>query len=261
MLGGGTKDFQAERIWEALYEEYARLLSERAAMKEELTTRKRHGQAPAHRTQRTKGVAKRLVDFTGAAAGLLILAPLMAAVAAAVRAAMGSPVLCRQKRTGLGERKFELLKFRTMTEQRGPDGRLLPDEARLTPLGRFLRRWSLDELPQLWNVLRGEMSLVGPRPLPPEYLPRYTAFQRRRHEVKPGITGWAQVNGRNALTWEEKFELDVWYVEHQSLWLDLRILWKTLVEVLRGEGINYPGFATMPRFGAVPPRDLSDAGR
>jgi len=188
MLGGGTKDFQPERIWEALYEEYARLLSERAAMRRDLTAGRRNGQAPAQRTQRRRGVAKRLVDFTGAAAGLLILAPLMAAVAAAVRAAMGSPVLCRQKRAGLGERDFELLKFRTMIEQHGPDARLLPDEARLTRLGRFLRRWSLDELPQLWNVLRGDMSLVGPRPLPPKYLPRYTAFQRRRHEVKPGIT-------------------------------------------------------------------------
>ena len=243
-----VRDFQPERIWEALYEEYARLLNERAAMKEELTTRKRHGQAPAQSTQRRKGVAKRLVDVTAAAAGLLILAPLIAAVAAAVRAAMGSPVLHRQKRTGLGEREFELLKFRTMIEQHGPDARLLPDEARLTPLGRFLRRWSLDELPQLWNVLRGEMSLVGPRPLPPKYLPRYTAFQRRRHEVKPGITGWAQVNGRNALTWQEKFELDVWYVDHQSFWLDLKILWMTVWQVLRGRGISQPGHATMPEF-------------
>jgi len=243
-----VRDFQPERIWEALYEEYARLLNERAAMKEELTTRKRHGQAPAQSTQRRKGVAKRLVDVTAAAAGLLILAPLIAAVAAAVRAAMGSPVLHRQKRTGLGEREFELLKFRTMIEQHGPDARLLPDEARLTRLGRFLRRWSLDELPQLWNVLRGEMSLVGPRPLPPKYLPRYTAFQRRRHEVKPGITGWAQVNGRNALTWQEKFELDVWYVDHQSFWLDLKILWMTVWQVLRGRGISQPGHATMPEF-------------
>jgi lipopolysaccharide/colanic/teichoic acid biosynthesis glycosyltransferase/glycosyltransferase involved in cell wall biosynthesis len=240
-----VRDFQPERIWDELAGVYRELLE----------------RARERRARRMGLRLKQAVDLAGAAVGLLIAAPLIAAVAAAVRAAMGSPVLHRQKRTGLGEREFELLKFRTMIEQHGPDARLLPDEVRLTPLGRFLRRWSLDELPQLWNVLRGEMSLVGPRPLPPEYLPRYTAFQRRRHEVKPGITGWAQVNGRNALTWEQKFELDVWYVEHQSLWLDLRILWKTLVEVLRGEGINYPGFATMPRFGAVPPRDLSDAGR
>jgi len=209
------------------------------------------------------------VDVTAAAAGLLILAPLIAAVAAVVRAAMGSPVLYRQKRTGLGERDFELLKFRTMTEQRGPDGRLLPDEARLTPLGRFLRRWSLDELPQLWNVLRGDMSLVGPRPLLPDYLPRYTEFQRRRHEVKPGITGWAQVNGRNALSWEEKFELDVWYVEHQSLWLDLRILWRTVWQVLQGRGLAHPGYTTMPWFEGLRPEsgaglrvyhDASNAG-
>lgn len=175
----------------------------------------------------------------------------MLGVAIAVWAAMGRPVLFRQKRIGLHEREFELLKFRTMTEERGADGKLLPDAKRLTRLGRFLRRWSLDELPQLWNVLKGEMSLVGPRPLPPEYLPRYTAFQRRRHEVKPGITGWVQVNGRNALTWEEKFELDVWYVEHHSLWLDLKILARTAWQVVTGRGIRHGEHATMPEFGLV----------
>jgi sugar transferase EpsL len=156
--------------------------------------------------------------------------------------------LFRQTRIGLRGRKFDFIKFRTMRDARGPDGRLLPDGERLTGLGDLLRRWSLDELPQLWNVMRGEMSLVGPRPLLPQYLPRYSARQARRHEIKPGITGWAQVNGRNTLSWEEKFELDVWYVEHQSFPLDCRILWMTLVQVLRHQGIAASGHATMPEF-------------
>jgi sugar transferase EpsL len=141
-----------------------------------------------------------------------------------------------------------LYKFRTMTGARDQTGKLLADEKRLTALGRFLRTTSLDELPQLWNVLKGEMTLVGPRPLLPEYLPRYNAFQRRRHEVKPGITGWVQVNGRNALTWEQKFDLDVWYVDHQSLGLDLKILWMTALKVIRRDGISQDGHATMPEF-------------
>jgi lipopolysaccharide/colanic/teichoic acid biosynthesis glycosyltransferase len=161
---------------------------------------------------------------------------------------MGKPVLFRQLRIGHREKVFTFLKFRTMTDVRDQTGKLLADEQRLTALGRFLRRTSLDELPQLWNVLKGDMSLVGPRPLLPEYLPRYTAFQRRRHEVKPGITGWAQVNGRNALTWEQKFELDVWYVDNCSIKLDLEILWLTLVKVIRREGINAIGSATMPEY-------------
>jgi lipopolysaccharide/colanic/teichoic acid biosynthesis glycosyltransferase len=157
-------------------------------------------------------------------------------------------VLFRQLRIGHREKVFTFLKFRTMTDVRDQTGKLLADEHRLTALGRFLRSTSLDELPQLWNVLKGDMSLVGPRPLLPEYLPRYTAFQRRRHEVRPGVTGWVQVNGRNSLTWEQKFELDVWYVDHRSLWLDARILWMTVLQVLRREGISQAGHATMPEF-------------
>jgi lipopolysaccharide/colanic/teichoic acid biosynthesis glycosyltransferase len=148
----------------------------------------------------------------------------------------------------MGGRPFQILKFRTMTDLRDADGALLPDAERLTPFGRWLRSTSLDELPALWNVLRGDMSLVGPRPLLVQYLPLYSARQARRHEVRPGITGWAQVNGRNALTWPQKFELDVWYVENRSFWLDLRILWMTLLVVLRRDGISAHGEATMPPF-------------
>jgi len=153
-----------------------------------------------------------------------------------------------QSRVGINERVFAFYKFRTMTCVRDLTGKLLADEQRLTTLGRFLRNTSLDELPQLWNVLKGDMSLVGPRPLLPEYLARYTAFQRRRHDVKPGITGWAQINGRNALTWEQKFDLDVWYVDHWSVWLDVRIMWLTVLKVVRGDGISQAGHATMPEF-------------
>jgi lipopolysaccharide/colanic/teichoic acid biosynthesis glycosyltransferase len=163
-----------------------------------------------------------------------------------------SPVFC-QLRAGQHGQVFTICKFRTMTDVCDSRGRLLPDERRLTALGRLLRSTSLDELPQLWNVLKGDMSLVGPRPLLPEYLPRYTALQRRRHEVKPGITGWVQVNGRNCLTWERKFELDVWYVDHWSLWLDAGILWMTMSQVLRRAGISQTGHATMPEFlGSAP---------
>jgi lipopolysaccharide/colanic/teichoic acid biosynthesis glycosyltransferase len=191
---------------------------------------------------------KNLIDRSLAGIGLVILSPLMLAFAGLIRVRMGKPVLFRQLRIGHREKVFTFLKFRTMTDVRDQTGKLLADEQRLTALGRFLRRTSLDELPQLWNVLKGDMSLVGPRPLLPEYLPRYTAFQRRRHEVKPGITGWAQVNGRNALTWEQKFELDVWYVDNCSIKLDLEILWLTLVKVIRREGINAIGSATMPEY-------------
>jgi lipopolysaccharide/colanic/teichoic acid biosynthesis glycosyltransferase len=156
--------------------------------------------------------------------------------------------LFQQIRIGFGEKPFTFLKFRTMREAYDSRGMLLPDERRMTAVGLLLRSSSLDELPQLWNVLKGDMSLVGPRPLLPEYLPRYTAFQRRRHEVKPGITGWAQVNGRNALTWEEKFDFDVWYVDHRSVWLDFKILWMTLRKVVCGDGISQKGHATMPEF-------------
>jgi lipopolysaccharide/colanic/teichoic acid biosynthesis glycosyltransferase len=186
---------------------------------------------------------KRFFEIAGALLLLLLVAPLLACIAAAIRINLGRPILFRQVRIGRHERPFRILKFRTMIL----DGRL-PDAERLTPLGRFLRKLSLDELPQLWNILTGDMSFVGPRPLLPEYLPRYTAHQRRRHEVKPGITGWAQVHGRNAIAWEEKFSLDVWYVDHRSLWLDLRILALTALRVLRRDGISRQGHATNPEF-------------
>jgi sugar transferase EpsL len=179
---------------------------------------------------------------------LVVFSPIMAAVALAVRLLLGRPVLFRQARPGYLGQPVEILKFRTMTNAVDATGIPLPDADRLVPFGKFLRKTSLDELPELWNVLKGDMSLVGPRPLLPQYLSRYTAFQRRRHEGKPGITGWAQIKGRNALTWEQKFELDVWYVDHRSFWLDAKILWLTLQEVIRSEGINQDGHATMPEF-------------
>ena len=193
-------------------------------------------------------VAKRFVDVTGAVIVLVLLGPALALLAAAIRLSMGSPVLFRQVRIGRNERRFCIFKFRTMQDLRSASGELLPDSERLTGLGRFIRTLSVDELPQLWNVLKGDMSLVGPRPLLPEYLPRYTPRQRRRHEVMPGITGWAQVNGRNALRWERRFELDVWYVENFSLWLDIRILALTVAGVLRREGVTQDGHATMSEF-------------
>jgi lipopolysaccharide/colanic/teichoic acid biosynthesis glycosyltransferase len=185
---------------------------------------------------------KRSFDFLAAAAGLLVLAPLIACVALAVGVAMGRPVLFRQERPGKAGRPFTLYKFRTMRQGEADDAE------RLTGLGRSLRRLSLDELPQLWNVLRGDMSFVGPRPLLMEYLPLYSPEQARRHEVRPGITGWAQVNGRYAQSWEERLRLDVWYLDHRSLALDLRILWLTIVKVFTSEGVSQPGHATMPRF-------------
>lgn len=191
---------------------------------------------------------KRALDLCIAAPALAVSLPVMLGLAAAIRIGMGSPVVFRQTRPGLRGEPFVVYKFRTMNDARGPDGRLLPDEERLTRLGRLMRRLSLDELPQLVNVLRGEMSLVGPRPLLMQYLGRYSARQARRHEVKPGITGWAQVNGRNAITWEEKFEHDVWYVDHVSLATDLKILGLTILKVIRSEGIESAGYATMPEF-------------
>jgi len=193
-------------------------------------------------------ILKRSFDIAASLTGLVFLWPLFFFLALLIRFHMGTPILFRQRRTGSKERPFTFVKFRTMTEQRDENGNLLPDEQRLTGLGRFLRATSLDELPQLWNVLQGDMSLVGPRPLLLEYVPRYNEFQRRRLEVKPGITGWAQIHGRNALSWEEKFELDVWYVDHWSLWLDIKILAFTVWKVLRGEGISQRGHATMPEF-------------
>jgi lipopolysaccharide/colanic/teichoic acid biosynthesis glycosyltransferase len=203
---------------------------------------------------------KRFLDLTVALVALFLCAPLLAAIALAIRLSMGSPVLFRQQRPGYRGKPFILLKFRTMRETAGPDGRPLPDADRLTRVGRFLRQTSLDELPQLWNVLRGDMSLVGPRPLLMQYLQRYTPEQARRHEVRPGITGWAQVNGRNALTWEQKFEHDVWYVDHWSLGLDWRILWLTALKVIRREGISQAGQATMEEFRGSPPRAPDHAG-
>jgi lipopolysaccharide/colanic/teichoic acid biosynthesis glycosyltransferase len=193
-------------------------------------------------------LAKRVLDRGAAAAGLLVAAPILLAAAVAVRVSMGSPVLFRQVRPGRGGVPFVLLKFRTMREALDADGRPLPDELRLTRLGRLLRSTSLDELPQLWNVLRGELSLVGPRPLLVRYLERYTPEQARRHEVLPGITGWAQVNGRNAISWEEKFALDVWYVDHWTPGLDVRILAMTVARLIRREGVSQEGHATMPEF-------------
>jgi len=190
----------------------------------------------------------RSLDVALSFAALLLISPVFAFTALAILAKMGTPVLFRQTRIGRNERMFVFYKFRTMTQERDSTGMLLPDERRLTWLGGWLRRLSLDELPQLWNVLKGDMSLVGPRPLLPEYLPRYSRRQRRRHEVLPGITGWAQVNGRNALSWEQKFELDVWYVDHWSLRLDSKILWLTLLKVIRRDGISQHGHATMPEF-------------
>jgi lipopolysaccharide/colanic/teichoic acid biosynthesis glycosyltransferase len=193
-------------------------------------------------------VLKRLFDFTAAFVALLVLAVPFAVLALLVRQRLGSPVLFRQVRPGLHGRPFEMIKFRTMTDDRLPDGTLMPDGERLTRFGRWLRATSLDELPELWNVVRGDMSLVGPRPLLMSYLSLYSTFQARRHEVRPGITGWAQVNGRNAVSWEERFRLDVWYVENRSFLLDLKILAMTVRTAVLREGISAPGEATMSRF-------------
>ena len=191
---------------------------------------------------------KRAFDFLLSALGLLALALPLLVLVSLVRRKLGSPVFFRQVRPGLNGEPFEMVKFRTMTNERGADGQLLPDAMRLTPFGRFLRATSLDELPELWNVLNGDMSLVGPRPLLMEYLSLYTPEQARRHVVRPGITGWAQVNGRNAISWVEKLNLDVWYVDHQSFWLDLKILFLTVKRVCQRHGITAIGEATMPIF-------------
>ncbi|KAB2953755.1 sugar transferase [Heliorestis acidaminivorans] len=191
---------------------------------------------------------KRLFDFLSAALGLLILSPLLLIVALLVRIKLGSPVLFKQKRPGLHGKPFYINKFRTMTDERDEHGNLLPDNVRLTPFGRFLRKYSLDELPQLINVVKGELSLVGPRPLRMAYLERYTPEQARRHEVRPGITGWAQINGRNTISWEERFKLDVWYVDNRSFFLDLKILFLTFLKVLKSEGVSAEGHVTMPEF-------------
>lgn len=195
---------------------------------------------------------KRAIDVTAAGAVLVASAPVLAAVAVAVRKNLGSPVLFRQQRAGKDGALFTLLKFRTMRDARDASGRPRPDAERLTSFGRWLRASSLDELPQLVNVLRGDMSLVGPRPLLPQYLPRYSLEQARRHEVLPGLTGWAQIKGRNALSWEDKFALDVWYVDHWSLALDLRILLATVGKVLARSGVSAAGEATMSEFMGSP---------
>lgn len=191
---------------------------------------------------------KRSVDIVLSLLGLLLLSPVILVLAWLIRRKLGSPVLFRQVRPGLNGRPFEMIKFRTMRDATDSEGRPLPDGERMTPFGSFLRSSSLDELPGLWNVLKGDMSLVGPRPLLMQYLPLYTPEQHRRHELKPGVTGWAQVNGRNSLSWEEKFDLDVWYVDNQSLWLDLRILFLTVKKVLIKEGISQENNATMEAF-------------
>lgn len=191
---------------------------------------------------------KRLFDSFIVLVSAPLTLPLAAVVALLVRIYLGAPVLFVQRRPGLRGAPFNVIKFRTMTDATGPDGNLFPDAVRLTPFGRFLRSTSLDELPELWNILKGDMSLVGPRPLLMEYLPLYSKEQSRRHDVRPGLTGWAQVNGRNALTWDDKFRYDVWYVDNQSFWLDLRIIGMTVLAVLSRKGINADGEATVGRF-------------
>ena len=191
---------------------------------------------------------KLFLDLMLTVPALIVLAPVMAVIDLIVRVKIGSPVIYRQKRPGLQGNLFTIYKFRTMTNDSDDKGNHLPDEQRLTRLGKFLRKTSLDELPELWNVIKGDISLVGPRPLLVEYLFRYTPEQARRHEVKPGITGWAQVNGRNAITWEEKFKYDVWYVDNRSLLLDIKIIFMTIIKVIKGKDINQPGQATMEEF-------------
>jgi sugar transferase EpsL len=193
-------------------------------------------------------LAKRLLDLLVTTLGLVVFFPIMLVTALLVWIFLGTPILFRQQRPGYKGKPFITYKFRTMTDARGPDGNLLSDSERLTPFGRFLRSTSIDDLPQLFNVLRGEMSLVGPRPLLMKYLDLYTPEQRRRHDVLPGMSGWAQVNGRNALSWDERFRLDVWYVDHWSFWLDIRILFMTLGKVIRRESISQPGHATAEEF-------------
>jgi len=191
---------------------------------------------------------KRTVDIIIALSLSILLFPLFIVLCATVRVMIGSPIFFAQERIGLNEKVIKIYKFRTMTDRKDENGNLLPDEQRLTRFGVFMRRYSLDEIPQLFNILGGSLSLVGPRPLLVEYLPRYSVRQRRRHLVKPGLTGWAQVNGRNSISWEEKFELDVWYVENRSFLLDMKILWLTFIKVIRQEGISREGHATMPKF-------------
>ncbi|OPY68134.1 MAG: putative sugar transferase EpsL [Syntrophorhabdus sp. PtaU1.Bin050] len=197
-------------------------------------------------------IVKRTCDLIIAVFGMVLISPVLITAAVLVRLRLGSPVLFCQARPGLYGKPFDMYKLRTMTEGRSQDGSLLPDDVRLTSLGRFLRRTSIDELPELFNVIKGDMSIVGPRPLLMQYLNKYTPEQARRHEVKPGMTGWAQVNGRNAITWEEKFKLDVWYIDNRSFWLDLKILVMTIWKTIRREGISQPGQATAEEFMGSP---------
>jgi len=227
------REFRPENLWEAQVKLYRQLLAEKR---------------PANLSTKLGSIAKRTFDFCFSCLLLLSLSPLMLLVAILVRCWLGQPVFFRQRRPGLNAESFEILKFRTMTDARGPDGQLLADAERLTSFGKFLRSTSLDELPELINVIRGEMSLVGPRPLLPQYLERYTTEQMRRHSVRPGITGWAQVNGRNLQDWDQRFAHDLWYVDHRSFVLDVRILLKTVWQVLHRRGIAQEGHATMPEF-------------
>jgi len=235
------RDFRPAAIWDAHVKMYEELLNENATMRDE-----RRDTSTALKTAGL--VAKRAFDLVWAMVGLVVLAPILLMVAVLVKIFLGSPILFHQSRPGWNGKLFTCLKFRTMTDARDAEGRLLPDAERMMAFGRFLRRSSIDELPELINVIRGEMSLVGPRPLLPQYLERYTPEQMRRHEVKPGITGWAQINGRNATSWEQKFAYDVWYVKNRGFWLDLKILALTLWKTLKREGISQPGHATMQEF-------------
>lgn len=196
---------------------------------------------------------KRLFDLAVASVGLALLSPIILVTALLIRVKLGSPVVFKQERPGLHGKIFTVYKFRTMTDERDDNGELLPDQLRLTRFGKLLRKFSLDEFPQLLNVVKGDMSLIGPRPLLVEYLPLYSTEQNKRHNVRPGITGWAQVNGRNAITWEERFKLDVWYVENQSLWLDMKIMLLTIKKVIASEGVSHQNHVTMPDFNGNSP--------
>ncbi|SEI92237.1 Sugar transferase involved in LPS biosynthesis (colanic, teichoic acid) [Bhargavaea ginsengi] len=202
---------------------------------------------------------KRVFDTIVSLVALVLLSPIIGITALLILKKIGSPVFFKQQRPGLLGKPFNVYKFRTMTDKRDEKGDLLPDDVRLTSFGKLVRKLSLDELPQLWNVLKGDMSFVGPRPLLMEYLPLYNEHQARRHEVRPGITGWAQVNGRNAISWEQKFDYDVWYVDNQSFWLDIKILLMTVIRVFKSEGINQTGQATMTKFTGTP--SASDRGK
>jgi lipopolysaccharide/colanic/teichoic acid biosynthesis glycosyltransferase len=230
------REFSQERIWARIYQEYQHGVTQQA-----LDARGRAQQ-----------MVKRALDIVVAAVVLVVTTPLLVAIAALVRTTLGAPILFRQTRPGLRGRPFVLYKFRTMRSVMDANGEPLADAMRLTSVGSFLRATSLDELPELWNVLKGDMSLVGPRPLLMEYIPLYSAAQSRRHDVRPGITGWAQVNGRNAQSWDERLALDIWYVDNHSLALDLRILLRTIAVVLTRHGVSQPGHATMERFRGSP---------